>query len=51
MNEPIMNNNEIDYYNTEIHNSLFDKDLDEVGFEPIEVDDSSEEDETKYGIV
>lgn len=37
--------NEID-----IHSEVFDKDFDNVGFEPMSIDDSDEEAEELYGI-
>lgn len=32
-----------DELSIDIHSEVFDKDFDEVGFEPIEIDDSDEE--------
>lgn len=34
---------------TEMNSSLYDTDYDEVGFDPIEVDDSDEESAIEYG--
>lgn len=36
-------------YDVEIHGEVFDKDFDDVGWDPIEVDDGDEEAAIKYG--
>lgn len=38
-----------DNYSLEINSSLFEDDLDNIGFKPIEADDSDEESKEVYG--
>lgn len=36
-------------YSVDIHEEVFDKDLDDVGYEPVEIDDSNAEAAERYG--